>query len=86
MGVGTIRRAVGELVAENILVREQGANEFIAPLLVDKRSAPLLQVALGTPLLRIERTSCTYKDQPVDPRMRLVNCAHHGYLSTLGKA
>lgn len=62
------------------------AEEFITPLLADRRSAPLLQVPLGTPLLRIQRTSYTYKDQPVDSRMRLVNCAHHGYLSTLGKA
>lgn len=62
------------------------ADEFITAVLADARSASLLGVAPGTPLLRIERTSYTYKDQPVDSRVRLVVCAKHGYLSRLGKA
>lgn len=61
------------------------ADEFITAVLADARSASLLQVAPGTPLLRIERTAYTYKDQPVDSRVRLVVCANHGYLSSLGK-
>lgn len=60
------------------------ADEFITPVLADPRSARLLQVTSATPLLRIERTSYTYKDQPVDSRVRLVVCTRHGYLSTLG--
>lgn len=61
------------------------AEEFITPVLADARSAALLQVPVGEPLLRIERVSYTYKDVPVDARERLVSCAAHGYLSTLGK-
>lgn len=61
------------------------AEEFLTAVLADKRTAELLGVKPGEPLLRIARTSYTYRDQPVDYRIRLLNCAHHGYSSTLGK-
>ena len=61
------------------------AQEFLTAVSADRRTADLLGVAPGEPLLRIARTSYTYRDQPVDHRIRLLSCAHHGYLSTLGK-
>lgn len=62
------------------------ADEFITAVSADDRTARLLKLTPGEPLLRIARTSYTYKDVPVDSRVRLVSCARHGYLSTLGKA
>lgn len=61
------------------------AQEFITAVAADRRTAELLCVQPGDPLLRIARTSYTYRDLPVDYRVRLLSCAHHGYLSTLGK-
>lgn len=62
------------------------ADEFITAVAADARTAGLLKVPVGAPLLRIVRTSYTYKDVPVDSRTRWVSCARHGYLSRLGKA
>lgn len=62
------------------------ANEFITAVRADERTAQLLALKPGDALLRIERTAYTYKDVPVDSRVRLVSCARHGYLSRLGQA
>jgi GntR family transcriptional regulator len=61
------------------------AQEFITAVPADRRTAELLCVQPGDPLLRIARTSYTYRDVPVDYRIRLLSSAQHGYLSTLGK-
>ncbi|MFO1328064.1 MAG: GntR family transcriptional regulator [Rubrivivax sp.] len=61
------------------------AQEFITAVAADARTAQLLHLPPGAPLLRIARTSYTYKDVPVDTRVRWVSCARHGYLSQLGK-
>ncbi len=60
--------------------------EFITATLADARQGRLLGVAKGAALLRVQRTAFTYKDEPVDARVRLVNPARHGYLSVLGTA
>ncbi|MDB5999467.1 MAG: GntR family transcriptional regulator [Rhizobacter sp.] len=60
--------------------------EFITAVSADERTAELLGVPTGAPLLRIVRTAYTYKDVPVDTRVRLVDSTHHGYLSVLGNA
>lgn len=61
------------------------ADEFITAVHADERTARLLQLRPGEAVLRIARTAYTYKDVPVDSRVRLVSCARHGYLSRLGK-
>lgn len=61
-------------------------DEFITAVAAGEREARLLGVARGAPLLRIVRTAYTYKDLPVDLRVRLVDSTHHGYLSTLGRS
>lgn len=59
--------------------------EYITAVAADERAARVLGVARGAPLLRIERTAYTYKDQPVDFRIRLVDSRDYGYMSRLGK-
>lgn len=58
--------------------------ESITAVLASERDARLLGVAAGAPLLRIRRVGYTYKDVPVDARVRLVDSSRHGYLSVLG--
>ena len=60
------------------------ADERITAVAAGEREARLLGVARGTPLLRIQRVAYTYKDVPVDARVRLVDSSRHGYLSVLG--
>lgn len=62
------------------------ADEFITAVAAGEREARLLGVARGAPLLRILRTAYTYKDVPVDLRVRLIDASHHGYSSVLGKS
>ncbi|MEX0637967.1 MAG: GntR family transcriptional regulator [Burkholderiales bacterium] len=44
-----------------------------------------LAVPGGAPVLRIERTAYTYRDVPVETRVRYVNTARLAYLSQLGR-
>jgi GntR family transcriptional regulator len=44
-----------------------------------------LELARGSAVLRIERTGYTYRDVPVETRVRFVNTARLRYLSLLGK-
>jgi len=60
------------------------ADERITAVAAGEREARLLGVARGAPLLRIQRVAYTYKDMPVDARVRLVDSSRHGYLSVLG--
>lgn len=60
------------------------AEEFVTAVIATEADAVLLEVPAGTPLLRIQRTAYTYRDQPVDSRVRLVRCDGHGYLGLLG--
>lgn len=60
--------------------------EFVTAVAAGEHEARLLGVAPGQALLRVNRTAFTYKDEPVDWRVRLINSAHHGYMSVLGAA
>lgn len=60
--------------------------EFITAVAADERQSRLLLVERGAPLLNIHRTAFTYKDVPVDYRVRVVNSTQVGYLSVLGNA
>jgi len=59
------------------------AEEKIRAVLADADSAPLLQVAVGAPLLSVERLSFTYGDKPVELRRGLYNTSTHFYRNTL---
>ncbi|MEO8080454.1 MAG: GntR family transcriptional regulator, partial [Caldimonas sp.] len=60
------------------------AEERITAVLAGEREAGLLGVARGAPLLRIQRVAFTYRDVPVDARIRLVDPTRHAYLSVHG--
>lgn len=59
------------------------AAEKIRAVSADTDTAELLSVALGTPLLSVERVSCTYGDKPVEVRRGLYLTTHHHYQNDL---
>lgn len=61
------------------------AEEYVTAVAATPEAAAWLGVAPGAPLLRIERTAYTYRDRPVDTRVRLVRSDAHGYLGTPGR-
>lgn len=60
------------------------AEEKIRAVGADGASARILKVAIGTPLLSVERISMTYHDLPVELRRGLYVTAHHHYRNALG--
>ena len=64
-------------------IRIIAAHERIRATLADAHVAPLLGVAIGTPLLSIERVAFTYKNQPVEWRMSYINTERHYYFDEL---
>ena len=64
-------------------IRIVAAHERIRAALADAHSAPLLGVAVGAPLLCIERVAFTYQQQPVEWRMSVINTAQHYYFDEL---
>jgi GntR family transcriptional regulator len=59
------------------------AQEQIRAVAADTETAALLQVAVGAPLLSVERLSFTYGDKPVELRRGLYNTASHFYRNEL---
>jgi GntR family transcriptional regulator len=64
-------------------VRMIRAEEKIRAVAADEASAALLEVAVGSPLLSVERLSHTYGDKPVELRRGLYQTAHHYYRNEL---
>jgi GntR family transcriptional regulator len=64
-------------------IRIISAHERIRAALADAHIAPLLGVAVGAPLLCVERVAFTYKNQPVEWRMSYINTAQHYYFDEL---
>ncbi len=64
-------------------IRIIAAHERIRAALADAQVAPLLGVAVGAPLLCVERVAFTYKQQPVEWRMSYINTEHHYYFDEL---
>ena len=59
------------------------ATEKIRAVIGDQSAAELLQIAVGTPLLSVERVSFTYGDRPVEVRRGLYCTDHHHYQNEL---
>lgn len=59
------------------------ASEKIRAVLGDAAATQLLQVAVQTPLLSVERVSYTYGDRPVEVRRGLYITGHHHYQNEL---
>jgi GntR family transcriptional regulator len=64
-------------------VRMIRAQERIKAVTAEGETASLLAVALGTPLLFVERLSLTYADKPVELRRGWYRTDQHHYLSEL---
>ncbi len=58
--------------------------EDLAGAVADEKVADALQVQPGTPVLRVERTAYTFKDKPVEHRVRFVESSHCVYRNTRG--
>lgn len=65
-------------------VRMLRAEEQIRAVAADAAAAELLQVAVGAPLLSVERVSFTYDDRPVELRRGLYDTRSHHYRNELG--
>lgn len=63
----------------------QRVDEFLSAAHADERVCAQLQLKRPAPVLRIERTAYTYRDLPVDWRVRHVRTTHHRYLCQLGR-
>lgn len=59
------------------------AGEKIRAVVADAEVAELLRVAIGSPLLSVERVSYTYGDKPVEVRRGLYLTTHHHYQNEL---
>jgi len=59
--------------------------ELLAAVAAEARVAAQLGLQTGEPVLRIERISYSYRDLPVDTRVRHVRTDRYRYLSELGK-
>ena len=59
------------------------ATEKIRAVIADDVIAELLQIAVGTPLLSVERVSFTYGDKPVEVRRGLYRTDRHHYQNEL---
>ncbi|MBW8830253.1 MAG: GntR family transcriptional regulator [Burkholderiales bacterium] len=64
-------------------VRMIRAEEKIRAVAADEAAAQLLGIAMGAPLLSVERLSLTYDDKPVELRRGLYNTAAHHYRNEL---
>lgn len=58
--------------------------ERLRATLADAETATLLGVPVGAPLLQIRRVALTYRDEPVEYRVSLVNTAAHEYFAEIG--
>lgn len=64
-------------------VRMVRAEEKIKAVAADAEHAQLLDVAVGTPLLSVERTAYTYNDVPMELRRGVYRTDSHHYRNTL---
>jgi len=64
-------------------VRMVRAEEKLRAVAADRASAELLKVAVGSPLLSVERVTYSYGDRPVEWRRGLYSTAEHCYVNEL---
>jgi GntR family transcriptional regulator len=65
-------------------VRMVRAEEQIRAVAADEAAAGLLELAVGAPLLSVERVAFTYDDRPVELRRGLYDTRTHHYRNVLG--
>ena len=64
-------------------VRMLKAREHVSAIAADALSARVLGVAVGAPLLAVDRVTLTYGDRPVEVRRGLCNTLSHHYFNEL---
>jgi GntR family transcriptional regulator len=64
-------------------VRMLKAREHLSAIAADATSAGVLGVAVGSPLLAVDRVTLTYGDRPVEVRRGLCNTRSHHYFNEL---
>ena len=64
-------------------VRMLKAQEKVRAVAADAAAAAALRVAVGAPLLAVDRVTLTYGDRPVEFRRGLCSTRHHHYLNEL---
>jgi GntR family transcriptional regulator len=64
-------------------VRMLKAQERLAAIAADPASATILGVAVGAPLLAVDRVTLTYGDRPVEVRRGLCTTRAHHYRNEL---
>jgi len=64
-------------------VRMLKAREHVSAIAADALSARMLGVAVGAPLLAVDRVTLTYGDRPVEVRRGLCNTLSHHYFNEL---
>lgn len=77
-------RSLYSLFEGDFGVRMIRAEERLRAVAADDRVASLLGVAVGEPLLLVERTAYTYGNKPVEWRRGLYHTLHHHYRNDLG--
>lgn len=77
-------RSLYSLFESDYGVRMIRAEERLRAVAADEESAAQLGVAVGEPLLRVERTAYTYGNKPVEWRLGLYSTRHHHYRNELG--
>lgn len=77
-------RSLYSLFESDYGVRMIRAEERLRAVAADAESAARLGVAIGEPLLRVERTAYTYGNKPVEWRLGLYSTRHHHYRNELG--
>jgi len=77
-------RSLYSLFESDYGVRMIHAEEHLRAVAADAESAPLMGVAVGDPLLRVERTAYTYGNKAVEWRLGLYCTSNHYYRNDLG--
>ena len=51
----------------------------------DRSAARILGVAIGAPVMQVQRTALTFGDRPVEHRVSVIDTRHHDYVNLLSK-
>jgi GntR family transcriptional regulator len=79
-----VERSIYSLFESEFGVRMISAEEHLRAVAADAHSAYMLGVAIGEPLLLVERTACSYGNKPVEWRRGFYSTANHYYRNELG--
>jgi GntR family transcriptional regulator len=51
----------------------------------DRNAARVLGLAVGVPVMQVNRAALTFGDRPVEHRVSIINTAHHDYVNLLSR-